>query len=636
MESTLSVIVDYSNTAGGLADNSGWSIPSSIVEDELGDLEFDTQVKTSAEEPFVCIESPNGTVVNVFENCVDGNCKCVYTLEGRKLQLKPCRFASIICNELNVWASNRLSLLWAVTDGFPIAQGEVPSYACANYSSILLPESKQCMDDIIRKELAEGMISIVDFSPHCIHSLGAVPKPGGKIRPITDCSRPTGLSINNFCGSLLKEFKFKSVDDVIAMLNPGEFMTVIDIKSAYRAVPISGEHRKYMGFTWELGGTEYTFVDNRLCFGLRLGPSYFEEISDFLYDVLVNCYNMRIVNYLDDFIAIADTYENCIVEQGRIIELLRFVGFHVSYEKVKPPSTCTTYLGIEIDSISMELRLPQQKLEKLKNLLSKYLTVRKISKLDLESLGGLLSHCAHVVRGGKIFCKRIYSLYKEMLNKGKKFIRIPSEARSDIKWWHSFCGIFNGVAKINNSLHEQPMVSDSSFKGFAVYLGRDWLAGSWEQGMLDISVTNCGHLVNEPPAELGGTDPNINVFELWPIVMGIKRWANKLRDMSVLVFTDNTQVLYMLLNGKSSNKNCMSWLREIFWICMIYNIEILPRYINTSNNLVADTLSRLLYFNSGEEIANKIRGADLCCLDLLFANYRSDRDGTGGKGSGVP
>ena len=84
--------------------------------------------------------------------------------------------------------------------------------------------------------------------------------PGGKIRPITDCSRPTGLSVNNFCGSLLREFSFKSVDDVVGILDENDFMTVIDIKSAYRAVPIKNDHRKYMGFRWNLETKEMTLI----------------------------------------------------------------------------------------------------------------------------------------------------------------------------------------------------------------------------------------------------------------------------------------------------------------------------------------------------------------------------------------
>ena len=215
---------------------------------------------------------------------------------------------------------------------------------------------------LVRKELLEGMISVAEAKPTCIHSLGAVPKAGGGMRPITDCSRPQGQSVNNYCSSLIREFSYKSVDDVAGMLVEGDFMSVIDIKAAYRAVPIRECHRKFMGFKWELDGEELTFVDNRMCFGHKLGPSYFDTISSFIYDSVVHLSGIRLVNYLDDFIVIAESYDQCIVAQSTVTQLLRFLGFHVSFSKVSSPSTSCTYLGIEIDSKSMELRLPKNKL----------------------------------------------------------------------------------------------------------------------------------------------------------------------------------------------------------------------------------------------------------------------------------
>ena len=141
--------------------------------------------------------------------------------------------------------------------------------------------------------------------------------------------------------------------------------------------------------------------------------------------------------------------------------------------------------------------------------------------------------------------------------------------------------------------------------------------------------SECDH-IGEFPSDLSEDDSkNINVLELWPILIGLRRWAVLLRDKSIMVFTDNTQVLHMLLNGKSVNKKCMSWIREIFWVCVTYNIDIVPRYINTHCNLVADTLSRLLYFNSNKDLENNLNGSSLCCLSLLFDLCRSNHGRAG-------
>ena len=195
----------------------------------------------------VSFTSPLGTDISVYPECVSGLCCCKYYIGDIESQLKPCRFAALIHEHLvDRWVDFK-DMLWGVTDGFPIVDQEVDSYECSNYNSIFDNDSMSRIDVIIKRELEEGMISFSDCKPKCVHALGAVPKASGGIRPITDCSRPLGKSINNFCESLVKDFCFKSVDNVVKMLDMGEYMSVIDIKSAYRAVPILLKHRFFMG-----------------------------------------------------------------------------------------------------------------------------------------------------------------------------------------------------------------------------------------------------------------------------------------------------------------------------------------------------------------------------------------------------
>ena len=155
------------------------------------------------------------------------------------------------------------------------------------------------------------------------------------------------------------------------------------------------------------------------------------------------------------------------------------------------------FLGLEIDSNEMEIRLPLDKLEKLKGLLAKYINKNSIGKRELESLGGLLSHCAHVVDGGRVYTRRFYDLYKVILKHNLKSIKLGKMAKEDLKWWSNFCESFNGKRKIEYTEYPYPIVSDSSMKGFAIYKNQDWLAGSWDWEIkLD---TECKHIVPPPP-----------------------------------------------------------------------------------------------------------------------------------------
>ena len=141
-------------------------------------------------------------------------------------------------------------------------------------------------------------------------------------------------------------------------------------------------------------------------------------------------------------------------------------------------------------------------------------------------------------------------------------------------------------------------------KGFAIHKNQHWLAGTWK-GSINLEA-ECCHIVFPPSLDI--YDPkNINTLELLPILIGVKAWLPELKDKSVQINTDNTQVFYMIRKGVSSNATSKGWLRELFWVCKIYSIRLVPLYINTNNNLVADTLSHILYLTLRLENALRVQ-----------------------------
>ena len=74
--------------------------------------------------------------------------------------------------------------------------------------------------------------------------------------------------------------------------------------------------------------------------------------------------------------------------------------------------------------------------------------------------------------------------------------------------------------------------------------------------------------------------------------------------------------MYMLRKDNSTNTTCIGWLIEIFWICKITNIRIVAKYVNTKSNLVAATLSRILYVKSGSEARKCLEGSMLWCFNI--------------------
>ena len=65
------------------------------------------------------------------------------------------------------------------------------------------------------------------------------------------------------------------------------------------------------------------------------------------------------------------------------------LGIPLAPHKSVGPTTCLTFLGIEIDSIAKELRLPHDKLTRLSQLLRQWQLKKVCSREQLESLLGI-------------------------------------------------------------------------------------------------------------------------------------------------------------------------------------------------------------------------------------------------------
>lgn len=78
----------------------------------------------------------------------------------------------------------------------------------------------------------------------------------------------------------------------------------------------------------------------------------------------------------------------------------------------------------------MKARLPDKKLEKLRELLYKYSRRRKIKLRDLQSVLGLLNFCCNVVLPGRTFLRRLTDLTCKV-TKLHHYITLTKESRRD-------------------------------------------------------------------------------------------------------------------------------------------------------------------------------------------------------------
>ena len=502
-------------------------------------------------------------------------------------------------------------LLTGIRDGFRIVNplDDIPVYHANNYSSVMEGKAYDFVDNLILEELSEGKYIVAETVPHCIHALGAIPKSGGGFRPITDCKRPIGSSINNYMSETFAPFSYSSVDDVSKMLQYGDYMATVDVSAAYRSVSVHPDNWTYQGITWNIDGESKKLMDTRICFGLRNAPFLYTHISNFVVRCMQRRGFTRIVNYLDDFIVLGSTFEECQQAQTQLISILLSLGFYISWKKCTSPSTITKYLGINFDSIRMELSLPPEKVEKLHSELTFFHGRHRATKRQLQRLAGILSHCAKVVKGARTFSRRIIDLLKG-LNDGNPRITLSSDFRLDLEWWEKFAEIFNGTAcSIEFNFGQGPeLYTDASFSGYGLVCDTDWQAGFFNvdatpsfNDNLDIDHSHWEN--TEVPIK------NINVLELIPVFLALKRLGPCWRNLHVVCRTDNTQVMHCVNKGVSKNVEAMVLLRNIFWLCVEFNIHLTARHVRGIDNTIADTLSRI----SLDDELGVLHSLYLCC-----------------------
>lgn len=500
-----------------------------------------------------------------------------HVIDGVASQLRPAGWHRLLYYS-NSWDSDAHFLLDGVYNGFRLIDPDasISTYACANYSSC--DEDSIKLSDLLFGEIRSGKLSIVDKRPSCIHAMGVIPKSNGSIRPITDCKRPLKASVNNFTDSVFSRFSYVTIDNVLSSLERNMFMSVIDIKSAYRSVAIHPSNRTFFGLTWNFGDGHVYIQDNFMCFGARAAPFVFTRITDAISRRMCSmgfiCYS-----YLDDFILLSKSIEDGCMAQRVLISILRDLGFYIAWNKISGPSQVCRFLGIDIDSISLQLKLPGDKLQRLRCELDFWSSRKYATKKQVQRLCGILNHCCKVIRGGRIFMHHMIKFLKCF--KERKRLRLSKEFFDDIAWWKEFSSIFNGYADIIdvcNNTHE--IFCDASLTGLGAVYDKHAIRGRFFPSVHDCvryERNDEYYEVLVPQMFMA----NIKVLDLLAVYFALATWAGYMRNSRVIVNCDNLQVCLMLCKDRSHNELAAIIIRCIFWLCVAHNIYLSPSYIPT-------------------------------------------------------
>ena len=429
----------------------------------------------------------------------------------------------------------------------------------------LAKEAQETIDQEVELLLRKGAVSLAPLpSPGFYGRIFVVPKNNGGFRPVLDLS-----ILNEFLMEI--PFRMESPWSVREGIRKGDWATSLDLKDAYFHVLVRHSDRKFLRFDWK----GRTFQFNVLPFGLSLAPWAFTRLTREL-AIHFRAKGIRIRMYLDDWLILAQSKEECARHTQEVIHLTQSLGFQLNWEKsALLPAQRFTYLGMFFDTLKFTVAPTEERLGRLASLLDSLLSHPVASARRLHALLGQMESLAPILPLGHLHKRK---LQRELAVRWDQTSQDWDALLSTRPWlapavaqWSNQTWLREGVP-ISFPQHEVELFTDASGIGWGAHVEDLTAAGTW-------SATEMSW--------------HINMKELMAVFYAVKDFAPLLSGKSVLLATDNTTVAcYLNKQGGTRSQSLSEGAEDLLLFCQNLKIFLRARHVPGKINILADQLSR--------------------------------------------
>ena len=430
-------------------------------------------------------------------------------------------------------------------------------------TTVAHPGQEHLLNEEILTLLSKGAIAKVPLTQAgggFFLTMFLVPKEGN-YRPVINLR-----SLNRFLR--VSHFKMEGMHIVRDL---EDWMTWLDLKDAYLAIPIHSHHQKYLRFKWR--GVSYQFKVRP--FGLATAPRVFTKILRPVITLLRGM-GIRCVIYLDDILLMSQCREEAQQHTWTTVDLLESLGFIVNFKKsVLEPTQELTFLGFILNSRKRELKLPQEKVTLIKKEARSLLAWREVSPRDLARFIGKLSAAILALYPAPLHYRSLQQLKHRALRalNYDQLIEISTPARTDLQWWVDHIDQWNGrpTLQLSPSL---VIETDASKLGWGAFCEGQITGGCWSREESAL---------------------HINALELIVGTFGVQSFCKNTQVVSVLVKSDNTTVVsHINRMGGMKSPLLVHLVKELWQWCLQRGIQLRAEHLPGKKNLMADFLSRHL------------------------------------------
>ena len=427
-------------------------------------------------------------------------------------------------------------------------------------------EEKVAIDNEIVDLVGKKAIREIQSS-ECLYlsTIFTVTKKSGGLRPIINLK-----NLNKFVN--YEHFKMERFSLIRDLIIQNDFLTTIDLKDAYFSVPIDTSQHGYLSFSWD--GKFYCF--QCLPFGLSSAPRIFTKIMKPVI-ASIRERGIRAMIYLDDILILSRSKEESLDNTSFVINLLESLGFTINYIKsCLIPQTTISFLGFIVNSMTMTISVPHEKIERFQSLGKLILDSQNITIRNLARFIGLIVSFFDAFPLGKLHFRMLeIEKTKALQNSNNDFnahVTLDEHVRSEIQWWLS-----KSPEEFTSSIQPPPIrvriSTDASKSGWGAFSSDDdsFVQGTWPPKFQDL---------------------HINALELVAIQNALLSLCATCVNKHIHVKSDNsTAVSYInRLGGTVPNLNKIS--TDIWLWCFESNNWLSASHIAGIDNCTADVLSR--------------------------------------------
>ena len=452
-----------------------------------------------------------------------------------------------------------------------VTQPPVSLPSTNSFTRLSQPELIRVVDEEVESLLNKGAIEEVPASePGYFSHLFCVPKPDGKWRPILNLKK---LNSNHL---EVPHFRMDTIRDVALLIRQNDFAASVDLKDAYFQIPINRRHRRFLRFGWKK--KLYQFLV--LPFGLSPAPLIFTRVTKPL-KAFLQAKRIRLIIYLDDILILGATEEECRNNVDELLHLLHRLGFIVNYQKSSlSPSRKFRFLGLDWDTKAGLIGIDEIKRLAI---VTRASTILKNPQPRCRDLQRLLGHMTAANLAVPLL--RLHSRYLQRdLNKVyatpkdlERRVSLSTESLRDLTW--TSCLEPRQCVKQMWPLQMEScnveVSTDASDFAWGIYFEGRLLQGKWT----DVDARR-----------------HINVKELSTLKIFLTDFLPQSKNGCELLWrTDSsTSLAYIKKEGGTVSATLMAVAREILLILHRRNIRILPVFVKSEVNLLADAASRFI------------------------------------------